>query len=96
MNLQTQAEMIKTNNRRVGQLNRHFENLMRLSKGEHSLKEVAKMAGFEEEKPCLEDGKYCSICGTECEVEFDEDWDEDGFVILPYCYCRQCQEKRYP
>ena len=31
--------------------------------------------------PYLIEGKICSICGSEVSVEFDEDWDEDGFAM---------------
>jgi len=58
---------------------------------------VLKDAGFEEEKPYAEDGKFCSECGSQVEVEFDEDWDVDpenntcNFVTLPYLFCPKCR-----
>lgn len=78
---------------------KHLNNLQKLSKGEHSLKEVLEMAGLKEEKqkrekPYALEGKYCSICGGEISIEFDEDWDsETGFTILPYPYCDNCQKR---
>ena len=75
-------------------LTNNFNNLRTLSTGEHSLEEVLRLSELQEEKPHLEDGQFCSICGKECEVEFDEDWEGDEFVILPFMYCPVCKERR--
>lgn len=63
MNLLTQAEVIKANNCRVGQLNR---NLTELSTGLHSIEEVFSRAG-------VIDKKYftCQVCGK----AFKDGWE---------------------
>ncbi|GIW70260.1 MAG: hypothetical protein KatS3mg101_1007 [Patescibacteria group bacterium] len=48
-------------------LTKDFQNLNYLSQGEHSLEEVLRLAGLEEEKPENDDG-FCSVCGSELEV----------------------------
>jgi len=37
-------------------------------------------------KPYAEDGKFCSRCGTELDVEYDD----EGFY---YLFCPKCREK---
>jgi endogenous inhibitor of DNA gyrase (YacG/DUF329 family) len=47
------------------------------------------------DKPAFaEQGKFCSECGTELEVEQDEDWlPETGFFVFNYLYCPKCKER---
>lgn len=51
----------------------------------------------DEEIYYIEDGNFCSHCGSEAEIEFDEDWDVDpengtsSFVLLPYLFCPKCK-----
>lgn len=50
-------------------------------------KDISDKAIERAKKPYAVDGEFCSACGTELGVELDEDWDEFGFVILPYPFC---------
>jgi len=72
-----------------------IKDINKLSQGEHKLEDVLKMAGFKEEKqkPHVINENYCSICNSELNIEWNEDWDETGFVVWPYFYCPKCKTK---
>ncbi len=51
-------------------------------------------------EPWAVDGKFCSNCGTEVDVEFDDGWDCDengcSFRADPYLYCSTCKRRVRP
>jgi len=70
----------------VKKLNQDFKNL---SQGEHSLEEVARLAGLVAEK--TSNRNICPVCGIEGEVVEEEDYDPvNGFQVWRKMVCPKC------